>query len=160
MNVAWGGICSSEPPCVAVSVRPSRHTYAAIVQRKAFTVGIAAESQVAAADYTGIVSGRNTDKFADTNLTPVRSTVVDAPYAKEFPLVLACRLFKTVEIGIHTQFIGEIVEVLADDAVLAEDGLPDILKIRPLIFDTAHRGYYGVGDHVAQAFSIGRSIRS
>ncbi|NTU52731.1 MAG: flavin reductase family protein [Chlorobiaceae bacterium] len=160
MNAAWGGVCSSEPPCVAVSVRRTRYTYEAILQRKAFTIGIPSVLNAVEADYAGIVSGRDTDKFAATGLTPVRSDVVDAPYAAEFPLVLECRVFRTVEIGVHIQFIGQIVDVKADAAVLAEDGLPDILKIRPIVFDPAHRGYHGIGSFIGQAFSIGKSVPS
>jgi len=158
MNAAWGGICCSEPPCVTVSIRKSRHTYAGIVERKAFTVGIANEAHMREADYVGIASGRNADKFAVAGLTPIRSELVDAPYAEEFPIVLECRLLHTLEIGIHTQFIGEIVDVKADASTLGEDGLPDILKIRPLVYDTAHRGYHAVGQLLGTAFTLGKKL--
>jgi len=156
MSAAWGGICNSQPPSVAVSLRKATHSYASIVERQAFTISLPSEAQVAAADYVGIVSGRDQDKFAATGLTAVRSELVDAPYAAEFPLVLECRLLHTMDLGLHTQFIGEIVDVKADPAVLGADGLPDILKIRPLVFDTGHRGYYGIGPFVGNAFSIGK----
>src|SRR6185369_13659636 len=133
MNAAWGGICCSQPPCVAVSLRKATYSHACIVARKAFTVGIACEERMAEADYCGIASGRDVDKFGVTGLTPVRSELVDAPYAAEFPVVLECRLLHVVEIGLHTQFIGEILDVKADEAVLGTDGLPDIMRIRPLI---------------------------
>ena len=158
MNAAWGGICCSDPPCVAVSLRKARHSYDSIVERKAFTVGIANEANMAAADYVGIASGRDADKFAVAGLTPVRSELVDAPYAGEFPLVLECRLLHTVEIGIHTQFIGEIVDVKGDREILAEDGLPDILRMQPLVYDTAHKGYHAVGPLVGKAFSVGKEL--
>ena len=160
MNAAWGGICCSVPPCVAVSLRKATYSHAAIVERKAFTVGIACESRMVEADYVGIASGRDGDKFAATGLTPVRSELVDAPYAAEFPVVLECRLLHIVEIGLHTQFIGEIVDVKADQAVLGADGLPDITKIRPLIYDTGHKGYHGVGSLLGQAFTVGKGLRS
>jgi len=51
MNAAWGGICCSDPPCVTVSLRKARYSYAGIIERKAFTVGIACESRMAEADY-------------------------------------------------------------------------------------------------------------
>ncbi|ABB31677.1 flavin reductase domain protein FMN-binding [Geobacter metallireducens RCH3] len=158
MNAAWGGICCSDPPCVTVSVRKSRHTYDSIVERQAFTVGIANEATMAEADYVGIASGRDADKFAVAGLTPVRSELVDAPYAEEFPVVLECRLLHTLEIGIHTQFIGEIIDVKADKNILSEDGLPDILKIQPLVFDTAHRGYHAVGPLLDRAYSVGKKL--
>ncbi len=157
MNAAWGGICCSDPPCVTVSLRKARYSYANIEECKAFTIGIASESTMTEADYVGIVSGRNVDKFAVCGLTHVKSDLVDAPYAAEFPVVLECRLLQTVELGIHTQFIGEIIDVKADAAVLAEDGLLDIMKIRPLIYDTSHKGYHGVGPLLGKAFSIGTS---
>ncbi|HXC92888.1 MAG TPA: flavin reductase, partial [Geobacteraceae bacterium] len=64
MNAAWGGICNSQPPSVAVSLRKATYSYACIVERKAFTVGIACESRMAEADYIGITTGRDVDKFA------------------------------------------------------------------------------------------------
>ncbi len=156
MNVAWGGICNSQPPCVAVSLRKATYSYAALMERKAFTVGIPSQAQIVQADYVGIASGREVDKFVETGLTPVRGELVDAPYAAELPVILECRVLHTLEIGLHTQFVGEILDVKADEAVLAEDGLPDIRKIQPLIFDTAHRGYYGLGPLLGQAFAIGK----
>lgn len=158
MNAAWGGICCSEPPCIAVSLRKARHSYDAIVARKAFTIGIASESRLVEADYVGMASGRVADKFAVAGLTEVRSELVDAPYAAEFPLVLECRLLHTIEIGIHTQFIGEILDVKADSGVLGTDGLPDIMKIRPLVYDTAHKGYHGVGPLLGRAFGVGKEL--
>ena len=157
MNAAWGGICCSQPPCVAVSLRKATYSHAAIVERKAFTVGIACETRMAEADYVGITSGRDVDKFSTSGLTPVRSDLVDAPSAAEFPVVLECRLLHTIEIGLHTQFIGEIVDVKAESDVLGEDGQPDIMKIRPLIYDTAQKGYHGVGPLLGKAFSVGKT---
>ena len=158
MVAAWGGICCSQPPCVAVSLRKATYSHGCIVARQAFTVGIACESRMVEADYMGIASGRGSDKFAVAGLTPVKSDLVDAPYAQEFPVVLECRLLQVVEIGLHTQFIGEIVDVKADSAVLGVDGLPDIMKIKPLIYDTAHKGYHSVGAQVGQAFSAGKTL--
>jgi|SRR6185369_4202560 len=160
MNAAWGGICNSQPPCVAVSLRKATYSYASIMERKAFTVGIACEGKMTEADYIGMASGRDADKFAVAGLTAVKSELVDAPYAAEFPVVLECRLFHFFELGLHTQFVGEILDVKADQSVLGEDGLPDILKIKPLIFDTAHRGYHGVGPQLGTAFSAGKALLS
>lgn len=157
MNAAWGGICCSQPPCVAVSLRKATYSHACIMERKAFTVGIACEGKMAEADYVGIASGRDVDKFAVAGLTAVKSDLVDAPYAAEFPVVLECRLLHVVEIGLHTQFIGEIIDVKADADVIGADGNLDIMKIKPLIFDTSHKGYHGVGPLLGKAFSIGKT---
>jgi flavin reductase (DIM6/NTAB) family NADH-FMN oxidoreductase RutF len=160
MTAAWGGICCSQPPCVAVSLRKATYSYNCIVERKAFTVGIACESKLLEADYLGIATGRDADKFAVTGLTPVKSELVDAPYAAEFPVVLECRLLHVVEIGLHTQFIGEIIDVKADADVLGENGHLDIMKIKPLIFDTSNKGYHGVGPLLGKAFTVGKELQS
>ncbi len=157
MAVAWGGVCCSKPPSVAVSLRKATYSYAGMILRKAFTVNVAPEWLVEASDYFGTASGRNTDKFADTGLTPVKSDLVDAPYIKEFPLILECRLSHTVEIGLHTQFVGEILDVKADEEMLGENGLPDILKVKPLIYAPSG-GYYVVGDAVGTAYQIGKKF--
>lgn len=158
MAAAWGGIVCSSPACVAVSLRKATHSYAAIVARKAFTINIPSESYVREADYAGIVSGRDTDKFTVTGLTPVKSDLIDAPYVSEFPVIIECRLLHTIEIGLHTQFIGEIVDVKADESVLNERGLPDAAKVKTFSYDPGTRGYFATGPLLAQGFSIGKEL--
>jgi flavin reductase (DIM6/NTAB) family NADH-FMN oxidoreductase RutF len=157
--VSWGGICSSDPPCVAISLRRVTHTYANIVAQQAFTISIPAQSQVKEADYFGLISGKSVDKFAKAKMTPVKSSLVNAPYVKEFPMVLECKLRQTVEIGLHVQFIGEIADLKVDEAVLNPSGNPDIKKVNPLIFDPATHSYFNVGMFVADAFSIGETLK-
>jgi flavin reductase (DIM6/NTAB) family NADH-FMN oxidoreductase RutF len=158
MTIAWGGICCSQPPCVAVSLRKATYSYDNIVQRKAFTVSVPSVAHAKEADYFGIASGRNLDKLSATGLTAVRSELVDAPYVREFPLVLECKLLHAVEIGLHTQFIGEIMDVKADEEVLAADGLPDMSKIKPFVFAPGPRTYYEIGADIGKAFAIGKDF--
>jgi flavin reductase (DIM6/NTAB) family NADH-FMN oxidoreductase RutF len=157
-TIAWGGICCSEPPAVTVSLRKSRHSYPAILSRKAFTVNIPSESLLRQADYAGMVSGRDTDKFAKAGLTAVKSELVDAPYVAEFPLVLECRLLQTVELGVHTQFIGEIVDVKAEEGVLDDKGVLDAALVRPVVYIPSTRTYHGVGAVIGNGFSIGKEL--
>jgi len=158
MTAAWGGICCSAPPCVSISLREATYTYRNILERKAFTISIPSEKYVKEADYFGMASGKDVDKFSATGLTPVKSEVVDAPYVNEFPFVLECKLLRSVEIGGHTQFIGEIKDIKVDEDIIKDDG-PLIEKIKPLILSIDNMSYYGVGKYVAKAFSIGREIK-
>lgn len=158
MTAAWGGICCSKPPCVYVSLQKPRYSYANIMARQAYTLSVPSEKYAREADYFGIVSGRTIDKFAATGLTPVKSEVVDAPYIAEFPLVLECKLVQTIDLGLHTQFIGEILDVKADEEVLAESGLPDIEKVAPIVFGPEIRSYHGIGRYLGRAFDIGKKI--
>ena len=160
MAAAWGGICCSSPPCLAVSLRKATYTYGNIVERKAFTVSVPSEAFAREADYFGMVSGKTVDKFAAAGLTPVRSALVDAPYVGEFPLVVECRLLQAIEIGLHTQFVGEILDVKAEDSVLDGKGYVDIEKVKPMLFDPEINTYHGVGGLLGHAYSIGKEIRA
>jgi flavin reductase (DIM6/NTAB) family NADH-FMN oxidoreductase RutF len=159
MTAAWGGICCSKPPCLYVSLRKATQTYRNIMKRKCFTVSIPSETYTKETDYFGIASGKTEDKFSATGLTPVKSDLVDAPYVEEFLLIIECKVIKVVKIGLHTEFIGEIVDVKADSLVLNEKNLPDIKEMKPLIWNIAGRTYHKVGKRVGKAFSIGKKIQ-
>jgi len=159
MTAAWGGICCSSPPCVAISMQKVRHSYENLVNKKAFTVNIPSEKFAREADYFGIVSGRKEDKFAKTGLTAVPSELVDAPYIKEFPLNLECKVIQVIEIGLHTQFIGEIIDVKIDETLQADEQQPFIEQIKPMLYAPDNSSYYGVGEYIGRAFSIGRELK-
>jgi flavin reductase (DIM6/NTAB) family NADH-FMN oxidoreductase RutF len=154
-TIAWGGICCSKPPALAISLRAATHTHGLIAASKAFTVNVPKQDQAALADYFGLVSGRDVDKFAATGLTAVKSGLVSAPCIQEFPLVFECALLQVVEIGLHTQFIGEIKDVKADPAILDSKGKIDLDKLGAVVFAPDSRQYYGLGAKLGPAFSIG-----
>ena len=139
MTAAWGGICASQPPSIAVSIRKSRWTYNAILERKSFT-------------------GRDTDKFTALNLTPVPAEHVDAPGIAECPVIVELTLSHTLELGSHTQFIGEIMDVKVDSACMREDGLPDPALIDPLLFAPLVQEYWAISQFEARAFSAGHAL--
>jgi flavin reductase (DIM6/NTAB) family NADH-FMN oxidoreductase RutF len=160
MAASWGGICCSDPPCVAVSLREATLTYHNILNSRAFSVGIPSQKHVEIADYVGIVSGRDHDKFKDTGLTPLKSQKVNAPLAAELPYSLECRLLEHHKLGLHTIFIGEILGLLADKDVLGPNGYPDIEKTQAILyggFGSSH--YFAVGEKLAKAFSAGKNLK-
>ena len=158
MTAAWGGIACSKPPCVSVSLRAATATHGNIVARKAFTISLPNGAQVAAADYFGLVSGRKVDKFAATGLTPARSELVDAPYVAEFPLVVECEVTEVHELGLHTQFIGEVKDVKIDEACLDDDGHIDVGKLDPLAFAPDTGAYFVLGALAGRAYSVGKTF--
>lgn len=159
MAVAWGGICCSKPPCVAISLREATYTYHNIKSQKAFTVNITPENYIKEADYFGIASGKNINKFNQSGLTPVKSTLVNAPYIDEWPIILECQLIQTHPIGLHTLFVGEILDVKADEQVVGEKKYPQMEKIKPAVFSPGERNYYGIGSFLGKAFSIGKELK-
>ena len=156
MTAAWGGVASSKPASVAISIRSATATHGNIMQRKAFTVSIPSEGQAVIADYVGMVSAREHNKMAELGLTFTPSELVDAPYAAEFPLVLECRLTDVHELGTHTQFVGEVVDAKAEYGVLGDNGGVDVTMLRPIIYAIGSHGYFGLGHHLGKAFEMGK----
>jgi flavin reductase (DIM6/NTAB) family NADH-FMN oxidoreductase RutF len=154
MTAAWGGVCCSDPPCVGVSLRKATYSYGSIKEQKAFTVNIPSAEYMRETDYVGIASGRNKDKWLATGLTPVRGDLVNAPYVAEFPLVLECKLKHVLDLGLHTQFVGEILDVKAEESILGEQGDLDIEKVDPFFYVPGSGVYRAVGRYLARAHSV------
>ncbi|MDR1036159.1 MAG: flavin reductase family protein [Deltaproteobacteria bacterium] len=155
MTAAWGGILASDPPSIGVSVRPSRATFDGITRHKAFTVSFPSAALAVETDFAGIVSGRQHDKFKEAGLTPARGALVNAPYVDECPVVAECKLIKTLELGSHVLFAGQILDVKAEEG-LDVDGVLDLLKVNPLVYSQS--GYYRVGEFMGKPFSIGKKL--
>lgn len=157
-TAAWGGICCSKPPCLAVSFRAATMAHGNIMARKAFTVSVPSDDHVREADYFGVVSGRDADKFSVTGLTPAPSDLVDAPYVAEFPLVLECSVIHVHELGLHTQFVGEILDVKLDESCLDVKGNVDAGRIASFFFAPQDGHYYGGATRIARGMSVGREL--
>jgi len=157
MNMAWGGICAEN--MVALNIGEDHKTSENIQKRKAFTLSIADIPHIEAADFFGIATGNKMpDKFQRSGLTAVRSEKVDAPIVEEFPLTLECRVVEdTMEVYGH-RVLGEIVGVLAEEAVLDEKGRVDPVKLNAFVFDQFQNGYYAIGEKVGKAWSTGTPL--
>lgn len=152
MNAAWG--ITTDFKEITISLGEHKTTDNLEV-RKAFTVSMGTEPQMAACDYVGIVSGRKEpDKFAKAGFHASKSEYVDAPLIDELPMALECTV-KSFSNGI---LIGEIVNVSADESVIT-DGKIDLKKLKPITFDPANNAYIGVGEKVGNAFSDGLHLK-
>ena len=159
MNAAWGGLCCSEPPCVMVAIQQKRHTYAAILEKQAFSINLLSTDHVIAADFYGIASGRDTNKIAACGQHVTKGEFVDAPYLDEAYLVLECRLKSTTDLGSHTLFVGEILDVKIEAECLNEKGVPEVKKMDPLLFAPGAREYHAVGEYIGKAFAVGSGVK-
>ena len=159
MTAVAGGLCSTQPPCLGVSLRRGGWTHASLPGRAAFTVAVPSRSLAARVDFAGLMSGRNADKFAAAGLTPVAGEHVDAPYVAECPVVLELALRHTLKLGSHTLYVGEIMDVKVEESCLRPDGLPDPARIDALCFAPLTHEYYATGDFVARAYAVGKTLR-
>ncbi len=153
MTAAWAGICNSNPLSIAVSMRPATYSHANVTESKAFTVNIPSSEMAKYVDYAGRFSGRDVNKFTETGLTPIRGEFVNAPYIKEFPIVIECELTEFHDLGSHRQFIGKVIDVKADEALLNADDRVDVNLLNPLIYGGGN--YYETGSLIAK---VGASL--
>ncbi|MDP2183589.1 MAG: flavin reductase family protein [Actinomycetota bacterium] len=160
MAVAWIGIASGAPPSIGMALRNTRHTLELIRETGEFTVNIPSASQAAVVDYCGITSGRDHDKFAETGLTRTPAAVVATPLIEECPYNLECRVTHEVEVGEYVFVIGEVVETHAEESVLDETGAKvDVDLLDPLVYIAGSRDYRRLGEKIADAFSVGKTLR-
>ena len=153
ITIAWAGVLNSEPPMLAISVRPGRFSYEALVKTGEFTVNVPAADQAELVDWCGVVSGKDHDKFAEWNLTAVPGTKVAAPIVEECPVALECKVSQKIPLGTHDMFLAEILAVQVSREFLTEEGKFDLNK-RNLIAYVCGQ-YYSLGTLLgASGFSV------
>ena len=122
ITVAWAGTVCSDPVMLSVSVRKERYSYAILKETGEFVVNLVTGDLVYGADYCGVKSGRDVDKFKDLNLTPLESSFIQAPGIAESPVNLECRVSQVLELGSHDMFLAEVVGVTVDKEQIDEKG--------------------------------------
>ncbi len=157
MMMAWGGICAGD--MVALNLEEDHKTVANLRRRKAFTLAVPGSDTMAESDYFGIVSSNKApDKFRRSGLTAVKSSRVDAPVIEEYPLTLECVVEKFEDEPYGLRILGKIVNVMADEKVLDENGKIDTAKLNAFIFDQMSNGYYSVGEKIGKAWNAGADL--
>lgn len=157
MNMAWGGICAHD--MVALNISRGHKTAKNIQARGAFTLSVADVAHLDESDYFGIASGNKAaDKFERTGMTATKSTRVDAPVVDQYPITLECSVVEMQEQPYGLRVLGRIENVLADEAVLTEDGKVDPTKLNAFAFDQFQSGYYALGEKVGQAWESGKRL--
>ena len=157
LAIAYCGIVQHQPPMIAVTLGKRHYTNAGIKENQAFSVNIPSEEMVEVTDYIGLKSGSVIDK---SRLFGVfYGELKTAPMIEEAPLNLECKLIKILDFGGTNEiFLGEIIEAYAREEILT-DGLPDIRKLKPIIFSMHDNNYWKVGEHLAKAWQIGSAYK-
>ena len=154
MNMAWGGICDNNK--VALNITESHKTSQNIKERGAFTISVADIPHLRESDFFGTASGnRMKDKFERSGMHAVKSERVDAPIIEEYPITLECKVDKIQKDEDGFRVVGEIVNVLADESVLDDNGKVDPTKLNAFVFDQFQNGYYAIGEKVGEAWKSG-----
>jgi len=118
-TLAWAMPTSINPPLVAVSIAPRRHSHSLIQETKEFVVNIPTMDILNETLFCGRVSGKDHNKLKEARLTPLLAKKVKPPAIKECVAHLECKLYSQLSTGDHTIFVGEIVEAYVDKGSFA-----------------------------------------
>lgn len=154
ITIAWTGTVCTNPPMAYISVRPERYSYGMLKETGEFVINLTTEKLVRATDYCGVKSGRDTDKWKETGLTPIPAQEVNVPLIKESPVNIECRVSEIRELGSHHMFLARVVAVDVDEAYLNEQGRFELQKAAPIVY--SHGEYYGLSSLLG---TFGYSVR-
>lgn len=143
ITLAWVGHLCSEPPIVGVSIRPSRHSHGLVKASGEFVVNVPTAAMLRAVDACGTVSGRDVDKFRAMELTPGPAQVLHTVLILECPVNIECQVVQVVPLGTHDLFLGRVVAVQVDQALLDEHGELDLARTQALAY--GGHAYWTVG---------------
>ncbi len=148
ITLAWAGTVCSNPPMVSVSLQKTRHSYGIIRETGEFVINLVTKDLTFAADYCGVRSGRDVDKFAEMHLTPLPSRIVAAPGIAESPVNLECRVKQVIALGSHDMFVAKIVGVTVDDAYMDEAGKFHLNSAELTAY--SHGAYFRLGEKLGK----------
>ena len=158
MNAAWGRQWGGKH--IALNLSPKHVTTENILRTNAFTVSFADKKNLVASDYVGLVSAKDEkNKLEKAGLHTVKSEFVNAPVIEEYPLTIECKVVSVREELGEVRIVGEIVNTLADESIIGEDGVVDIGKIEALVYDSPAHFYRVVGEKVGNAFKDGMALK-
>ena len=83
---------------------------------------------------------------------------MDAPVINEFPLCLECEFIEYQDGENGCGVIGKVVNVTADENVMAGDKI-DMSLVNAIAFDPYTHGYYKVTERVGEAFKDGLPLK-
>lgn len=154
ITVAWVGTVCSDPAMVFVSIRSQRYSYDIIQETGEFVINLTTEQLTRAADYCGVRSGRDVDKFQEMHLTPCTSRNVSAPGIMESPVNIECKVKEIIKLGSHDMFLAEVVGVDVDEDCLDQNGKFHLNDTGLIAY--SHGEYFSLGEYVGK---FGYSVR-
>lgn len=148
ITVSWAGTICTNPPMVSISIRPERFSYNLIKNSGEFIINVPNKDLAFAADFCGVRSGRDVDKFKFLKLNREKGAKVDVPLIKEAPLSIECKVKDIIELGSHHMFIGDVLSVDVEENLLDKAG--------KLHLDKAELICYNHGQYFVPSVSLGK----
>ena len=134
ITLAWAGTICTNPPMLSVSIRPERYSYNIIKETGEFVVNLTTKELAYATDYCGVKSGKDVDKFGKMRLTKLASEKINSVAIAESPVNIECKVRQIMELGSHSLFIADVVNVRVDSRYIDEKGRFNLAKSELIAF--------------------------
>lgn len=121
ITLGWTMHASGDPPMAAIAVGKTRYSHELLTETGEFVLAYPNSRMGEAALFCGTHSGRDVDKFAETELEPVPAKYVRPPLIRGAVVNFECKVVGTADAGDHTVFLGRIL------AAYEEPGEKEIL---------------------------------
>ena len=154
ITIAWTGTVCSDPAMTYISVRKERYSHHMLKENKEFVINLVSKEICRAADFCGVRSGCDLDKFEATGLTREKASTVNVPLVKESPVNIECKVTQVIPLGSHDLFLAECVAVDVDEKLLDENGKLCLNKAKLIVY--SHGDYLALGRKLG---SFGYSVR-
>ena len=148
ITIAWAGTICSDPAMLSISVRKERYSYDIIKETGEFVVNLTTRDLTYAADYCGVKSGRDIDKFAEMKLTPCESKTVAVPAIAESPVAIECKVQQIIELGGHDIFLAEVTAVSVNPEYIDENGKFHLNDLGLTAY--SHGEYFELGEKIGK----------
>ena len=154
ITVSWTGTINTDPPMVSISIRKERHSFNIIKESGEFVINLTTEELVRAADWCGVKSGRDFDKFKEMKLTAVSASKIKTPLIAESPVNIECKVSQIIELGTHHMFLAKVVAVNVEERFLdKQTNKFDLRQTNPIAY--LHGSYYSLGENLGRfGFSV------
>jgi len=136
MAAEWTHQIAFEPCLIAVNIHASDATHENIMKSQEFGVNLCAFDQNVISSISGKETGKEVDKIKVLQETGVEfypAQKTNVLMVKGAAMNAECKLYKTLEIGDHTMFIGEAINTSFTDK-------------KPLIYHD--RNYWTIGERI------------
>lgn len=159
ITIGWTGTVCSDPPMCCIAVRPERYSHDIIKRNGEFVINLVNHDLAPLADWCGVVSGRDVNKFLETDLTPLHGTEVNAPLIAQSPVNLECKVDQVIPLGSHDLFLAKIVAVHVDETLFSKK--TDALELkRANLVSYSHGHYYDLGKIIGKfGFSVEKKAK-
>ena len=114
--VTWHTPLSKIPPRYGISVAPSRYSHKLIEDNKEFAINFLGFEHWRKLHYCGTHSGIREDKIKNAGLDLADCKYIGTKMLREAYLSIECKLYKTINLGDHDLFVGEILAVHLDES--------------------------------------------